>query len=293
METRAHHILIGLFALAVILGGFFFAVWLGQFRLARKTETYDIWFQGAVSGLSVAGDVRYNGIKVGEVTDMRLSADDPNKVLVRIEIDATAPVTQDTVATVEFQGLTGVSYVLLSGGGPASKPLVKKEGEPYPVIASRRSSLQDLFSGAPKLIAEANEALERINLLLSEENRTKIDSILSNTESFTGSLSSSGKEIASLVSNLNQASININRFTASLDKVAGSSGALVEEAQATVESIHRVSQGLESAVVQSDVGALVNETRALVRSLDRLATRLESDPSVVLYGSRPSEMELK
>jgi phospholipid/cholesterol/gamma-HCH transport system substrate-binding protein len=181
----------------------------------------------------------------------------------------------------------------LSGGGPKSKALEKKEGEPYPVIASQRSSLQDLFSGAPQMIAKANEALERVNELLSDENRGKVDAILTNTESFTGSLSHSGKDIASLVANLNEASININKFTAKLDKVTTSSDALVTEATATVESIHRVSEGLEAAVVQSDMGSLVSETRTLVRSLDRLATRLESDPSVVLYGTRPSEMELK
>ncbi len=293
METRAHHMLIGIFALAVILGGFFFAAWLSQFKLAREVVTYDIIFKGAVSGLSVAGDVRYNGIKVGEVKEMHLLPSDPNNVLVRVDVDATAPVTQDTAATVEFQGLTGVSYILLSGGGPKSKALEKKKGEPYPVIASRRSSLQDLFSGAPQMIAKANEALERVTLLLSDENRGKIDAILVNTESFTGSLSTSGKDIASLVSNLNQAAVNINNFSAKLDKVSDSSQALVTEATATVESIHRVSEGLEAAVVQSDVGSLVSETRALVRSLDRLATRLESDPSVVLYGTRPSEMELK
>jgi phospholipid/cholesterol/gamma-HCH transport system substrate-binding protein len=293
METKAHHMLIGVFALAVILSGFFFAAWLSQFKLAREVRTYDIVFKGAVSGLSIAGDVRYNGIKVGEVKEMHLLPSDPNKVLVRIDVDATAPVTQDTVATVEFQGLTGVSYVLLSGGGPKSKALEKKEGEPYPVIASQRSSLQDLFSGAPQMIAKANEALERVNELLSDENRGKVDAILTNTESFTGSLSHSGKDIASLVANLNEASININKFTAKLDKVTTSSDALVTEATATVESIHRVSEGLEAAVVQSDMGSLVSETRTLVRSLDRLATRLESDPSVVLYGTRPSEMELK
>jgi phospholipid/cholesterol/gamma-HCH transport system substrate-binding protein len=293
METKAHHMLIGVFALAVILSGFFFAAWLSQFKLAREVRTYDIVFKGAVSGLSIAGDVRYNGIKVGEVKEMHLLPSDPNKVLVRIDVDATAPVTQDTVATVEFQGLTGVSYVLLSGGGPKSKALEKKEGEPYPVIASQRSSLQDLFSGAPQMIAKANEALERVNELLSDENRGKVDAILTNTESFTGSLSHSGKDIASLVANLNEASININKFTAKLDKVTTSSDALVTEATATVESIHRVSEGLEAAVVQSDMGSLVSETRTLVRSLDRLAARLESDPSVVLYGTRPSEMELK
>ena len=306
METRAHHILIGLFALAVILGGFLFAVWLGQFKLARKTETYDIVFSGAVSGLSIAGDVRYNGIKVGEVTEMNLSRADPNKVQVRIEVDAGAPVTQDTVATVEFQGVTGVSYVLLSGGGPKSKPIVKKEGEPYPVIASRRSGLQDLFAGAPQMISRANEVLERVNLMLSDENRGKVDKILANTESFTGSLSSSGEQIASLVTNLNEAAININKFTAKLDKVSDSSGELVAEATATVQSIHRVSDGLEAMVSENrdavsafthgglgDVPALIGETRALVRSLDRLATRLESDPSAVLYGTRPAEMELK
>lgn len=293
METRAHHMLIGLFALIIILSAFFFAVWLGQYRLARETRIYDIVFQGAVSGLSIAGDVRYNGIKVGEVKQMDLSPSDPSKVRVRIEIDASAPVTADTIATVEFQGVTGVSYVLLSGGGPKSKALVKKEGAPYPVIASRRSRLQDLFAGAPEMISRANEVLDRMNLLLNDDNRETVGAILKNTESFTGSLSTSGKEIASLVANLNEASANINKFTGKLDEVSDSAGDLMAEATATAESIHRVSQGLEAVVVESDITSLVSETHALVRSLDRLATKLESDPSALLYGANPAEMELR
>jgi phospholipid/cholesterol/gamma-HCH transport system substrate-binding protein len=285
--------LIGLFALVIILSAFFFAVWLGQYRLARETRTYDIVFEGAVSGLSVAGDVRYNGIKVGEVKQMDLSPSDPSKVRVRIEINASAPVTADTIATVEFQGVTGVSYVLLSGGGPKSKALVKKEGEPYQVIASRRSRLQDLFAGAPEMISRANEVLDRMNILLNDENRQTVGTILKNTESLTASLSTSGKDIASLVANLNEASVNINKFTGKLDKVSDSAGDLMTEATATVESIHRVSQGLEAVVVQSDIASLVGETHTLVRSLDRLANKLESDPSILLYGANPAEMELK
>ncbi len=191
METRANHVLIGVFATVVLLGAFGFIIWLSRFDGSRETKTYDVIFSGTVSGISVAADVRYNGIKVGQVSAMDLMANDPGKVRVRIDVAESAPVSQDTVATVEFQGITGVSYILLSGGKPDSKPLLKKPNEEFPVIASGRSGLQDLFQGAPELIARANDVLLNLNEILNQENRAQIKSILSNANALTGSLAQS------------------------------------------------------------------------------------------------------
>ena len=96
METRANYILIGAFTLAGIIGAFGFLLWLAKIDVDRQYAYYDVLFDN-VAGLSSAGDVRYNGLPVGQVVDLRLDADDPAKVRVRLELDATTPVRTDTV----------------------------------------------------------------------------------------------------------------------------------------------------------------------------------------------------
>ena len=67
METRAHHLIIGSFAVGITLALVLFLLWIGKVELNREYQYYDLVFEGSVSGLSVAGDVLYNGIKVGEI----------------------------------------------------------------------------------------------------------------------------------------------------------------------------------------------------------------------------------
>src|SRR5262249_47944845 len=159
------------------------------------------------------------GIKVGQVKLLEL-APNPNQVHVRIEVDAKTPVKEDTIATLEYTGVTGVAYVQLTGGKPESPALALKPGEEYPVIASRSSSLQDLFSGAPKLIGNANTFLEQLNKIVDEDNRQSITSILENVEQFTSSLAQSSGRITSMIANVDDAAKNINALSADLAKLS-------------------------------------------------------------------------
>jgi phospholipid/cholesterol/gamma-HCH transport system substrate-binding protein len=109
METRANYVLIGIFTLAVIAGGFLFVMWFTG--LARNTQhkSFEIVFNGSVSGLSRGSLVSFNGLRVGEVTSIDFLPDEPDRVAATIEINARTPVKTDTTARLESQGLTGVS----------------------------------------------------------------------------------------------------------------------------------------------------------------------------------------
>ncbi len=122
METRAHHLLIGSFAIGIAVLTVLFLLWIGKAEFNKQYQIYDLRFEGSVSGLSKAADVLYNGIKVGEVVDLKLDEDDPNNVLVRIQVDRMTPVKEDSYASLETQGLTGVAAVLIAGGSPKSIP---------------------------------------------------------------------------------------------------------------------------------------------------------------------------
>ncbi|HJP20349.1 MAG TPA: MlaD family protein, partial [Alphaproteobacteria bacterium] len=136
METRANHMLIGAFVLLVVAGIFGFVIWLAKIEIDREFASYHIYFEGSVSGLNKAGEVRYKGIPVGSVKEIVIDPKNPNRVRVRIEVVANTPVREDSEATLELQGITGVSYVQLSGDDPKSPKLKRKKGQELPIIAS-------------------------------------------------------------------------------------------------------------------------------------------------------------
>src|SRR6185369_17680432 len=116
METRAPYVLIGTFVLAAILAVFGFVYWLNNTGGVGPRTSYHVQFQGPVPGLLVGAGVLFNGIRVGEVTQLGLAPDNPRFVNATVAVASTTPVRTDTRVGLDFQGLTGVPVVALEGG---------------------------------------------------------------------------------------------------------------------------------------------------------------------------------
>src|ERR1700760_4460722 len=116
METRANYVLIGLFTLAVIAGGFGFVYWFSTVGGAGARTNYRIVFDGSVSGLNAGASVLFNGIRVGEVTTLTLDPAAPRSVVAVVSVDKSVAVRADTSVSLEFQGVTGMASIALRGG---------------------------------------------------------------------------------------------------------------------------------------------------------------------------------
>ena len=116
METRAPFVVVGAFVLAAIAAVFGFVFWLHNTGGLGPRASYHVQFDGSVPGLLVGAAVLFNGIRVGEVTDLGLAPDNPRRVNATISVSATTPVRSDTKVGLEFQGLTGVPVIALEGG---------------------------------------------------------------------------------------------------------------------------------------------------------------------------------
>src|SRR6187399_1781646 len=116
METRAPYALIGLLVLAAIGAVFGFVYWLNNTGGLNKRTVYHVRFVNTVAGLLPGAAVLFNGIRVGEVTDLQLNSDDPRQITAKVAIATSTPVRPDTRAGLEFQGLTGVPVITLEGG---------------------------------------------------------------------------------------------------------------------------------------------------------------------------------
>src|ERR1035437_11040136 len=116
METRAPFVVVGAFVLAAIVAVFGFVYWLHNTGGLGPRATYPVQFEGSVPGLLVGAAVLFNGIRVGEVTDLGLAPDSPRRVNATISVASPTPVRYDTKVGLEFHGLTGVAVLALDGG---------------------------------------------------------------------------------------------------------------------------------------------------------------------------------
>ncbi len=250
METRANYVLIGGFVVVFVIALFGFVVWLAKVEFDRTFAYYDIYFEGSVSGLSKASQVRFNGIPVGSVIDMAIDPDNFNRVRVTVELAATTPVREDSVARLELQGITGVSLVQISGGSNLSPPLTAREGQRNPVIASAPSKIEELVQGAPDLINKGVVLVSRAADLLNDGNRQAVGDILANAallvERLAGRLDAIDRVISAADSSARDvaaAAAGINELTARLAGLADDAGETLAVARGTLSGVDATVDG--------------------------------------------------
>ncbi|WP_050929016.1 MCE family protein [Aestuariivita boseongensis] len=275
METKANYLLIGVFTLATIIGGFGLLLWLTKVEIDRQYAYYDILFPD-VAGLSAAGDVRYNGLPVGQVVNLELDEGSNALVRVRIEVGANTPVNTETVAQLQAQGVTGVSYVALSGGSDTSTPL--PEGS---VIPSERSALQSVFEGAPVVLEKAVSLLEDINEVFNEENRTAISDILQNTADATERLDTALTNFETLSNDLSTAAQEVAAFSNRLEDLADVAETTLNTATETLDTAGDTFERV-TAFTDNDLPRIVEDIREVADTANKVIDQFGTDVSTAV-----------
>jgi phospholipid/cholesterol/gamma-HCH transport system substrate-binding protein len=304
METKANHVLIGAFTILISVLAVAFALWAANYSSNKQWDKYEVVFSEAVTGLGTGGIVQYNGINVGEVTKLRLDPKDPRKVIALIRLQADTPVKVDTKAKLAFIGLTGVAQIQLSGGLPESPRLLPTPEEPIPRIPTVPSALQNLS-------AAADDIVERIRSILSDENVARISGTLDDLHQLSSSVAGQKQDIAELIKNLRDVSVNLNKTlvkaNGSLDNidqnVVKNLPELIRKLDATLANLESASKNANSVIDHNreaisdfsqnglgQVGPTLAELRVLVRDLRRVSSRLDRNPAGYATGrTHPEE----
>ncbi|HID48614.1 MAG TPA: MCE family protein, partial [Chromatiales bacterium] len=260
------------------------------------SRRYEILFKGSVAGLSEGGEVRYLGVRVGRVHRIDLVPDSPKLVSVLIDIRETVPIYRNTVAKLELQGITGVSYIELLQEGVGRIPIKAPEDEDrYPQIRAQDSDLAQLLQGLPLLIEDASTLLSRANAVLNADNLQHLSEILENLDRTTARLPAAVAQLDKTLAAVETGIVEIKpEVLDALKAMKETTDNLVRITELT-EILYRdntaqvnfaVSNGLQ------EVGALVEESRAMISGLRRLTEKLERDPSQIIYQTRPGGMEV-
>jgi phospholipid/cholesterol/gamma-HCH transport system substrate-binding protein len=320
METRANHVLIGAFTLFAVLVAVAFGLWTARYSTSENWVEYQVRFRQAVTGLYEGSTVQYNGIGVGTVQQLTLAPEDPRQVLARIRLSADAPVKVDTVARLQLAGLTGTTFIQLTGGSPDSPLLEAKNGEELPTILAEESALDKLF-GASEGIADAtNEVLVRLVELLSEENTQRVSESIANLHTFTETLNGERAELQGTFRNIEGASASAERAINGAEQTIAQlneslnvvNESLIQRLPGISEDVTAAVQHLSSVTARADalladnadtfgtlgsgglgqLGPTLQELQILLKDLSRLTRSFEQAPAqALLGGGTPEEYE--
>ncbi|WP_262031474.1 MlaD family protein [Microvirga sp. Mcv34] len=266
METRANYALIGLFTLAVIAAAFGFVYWFSGGERGQARQNIRIVFSGSVSGLSQGSSVSFNGLRVGEVTSLDLLPEDPRRVVAIATVNSNTPIRSDTRARLEYQGLTGVANVGLSGGEAGAPPLVAGPGQPMPTIFADRSDFQDLIETARNIARRADDVLERVGRVIAD-NEGSINRTVQNVERFSQALGENAE--------------GIDRFLAQVGQAAEKVGPLAEKLETLATNVDEIVRSVDRQRVARIVENVDNFTTALGENRQVVSDALKDAASLI------------
>ncbi|MBR2512679.1 MAG: MCE family protein [Halomonas sp.] len=304
METRAHHILIGLFTLLTGAGALLFALWMSHAAGERDYQPYQILFERSVSGLSVGSRVQYNGIEVGNVTDLELNPGDPRQVIAAIRVYEDTPVKLDTRAKLAFANITGSMSVQLHGGTPESPRLTDQTSDDAPFIQADPSPIATLFDEGEAMIENINSILQNVNELFADSNREQAGNILTNIAQITHMIASQQAALEENMALFGDVSRQATSTLASIDALSQEATQLLsQDGKMAMESAAGASRDVASAaqrieqLVNDNAGAVestlqgtrdiapaLSALRSMLNSLDRITRQLEESPRDFFLG---------
>lgn len=321
METRTSYTLVGAFVLVLLAGLFGFTVWIAKIQLKEGRDIYLTYFTGSVTGLQEGSPVRYRGIPIGTVTDIRLDPNRVSRVRVTVEVQPGTPIKTDSIASLELQGITGGAYVQLNGGTEDSPRLRDESKDEIPVIPSRPSTLAEVVDTAPQILNRALVITQRLEAMLGPENQESITQTLANVRRLSDAVGSRSDEVGEIITNLHATSRSLRQTTDTLgphvDEAVVQAARTLASVDGAVKSFQSDMRGLSQSVRETsgqlgailgdnrrpvrdfaatglyDLSLLISQLRDVSAQVSRVLTRVENDPTNFLFGGTRQGVEVR
>jgi phospholipid/cholesterol/gamma-HCH transport system substrate-binding protein len=312
MEPKVNYILVGSFVAflgaAVLVG----ILWLGKTDYRGSYDRYEAYMRESVAGLSVDSTVKYRGVDVGRVKSITLRPDNPEEVLLTLDIVRGTPVKTDTIAKLETQGLTGLATINLTGGSRDALSLQVQTGQAYPVIKTGPSlffrldeAVSHLLSeeGLAQLLVDLDTAAKGAAKVLDEENRMALKKTIKDLSDVAQTVATHKTQIEQSLNGAARSADNLVKLTASLNeqvptllaglnKSVAALGTATDELARTSKTVGAVVNEVRPELQQftrrtlPEAGQLVTELRQLTGTLNRVARELEREPSSLVFGRK-------
>ena len=300
MEREANYTAVGAFVLLVVTMAGLFVYWYAGSSDARDYKRYEIYFKGSVSGLNRGSTVRYLGVEVGRVVTIRIDKRAADRVQVIADIDSLTPISDETLASLSMQGVTGLLYIDLLANAKSSRVMDPVPSEQYPVIDSVQSNFDRLLSSLPDLVGRATVVVDRAARVLSDDNIKAFGKTMQNIEQTSATLPGAMRDAAVVVADLKLTLADVRVAATSARQLMETSGpdlaAASERIRAISDNLARTTANLDRLMTdhREDLGLflrdslpeierLLRDSRSAAQEFRELSRSLKADPSQLLY----------
>ncbi len=297
METKVNYAIVGAFVLllgSVLVAG---VLWLAAGgMMQKKYDPYLAVENESVAGLNLNAPVKYNGVEVGKVEKIRLDPENPERVILQLAIERGTPIKTDTVAILKSQGLTGITYVELSGGTRHAPPLGITAGNKYPVIRTQPSLSARLENVLTSVLAKLDSTSNNINAILSDENQASFKHALADIAQVAHTialrketLDAGMTDAARTLNNTAHASAQLDPVIQRIERSAAAVEKMGNEVALASKTVNAIGADVKrfTAETMPELERLLGELSVLATSLRRLTEQTERNPSSLLFGRRP------
>jgi phospholipid/cholesterol/gamma-HCH transport system substrate-binding protein len=264
------NLIIGTTTLAVIAAAFAGLLGYQKIHALRQQAPLRIVFEGSASGLRKGGSVNFDGVQIGVIKSLKL--DNPRKIVALVMVDSSAPIRKDTVVGVEFQGLTGVAAISLTGGAAAAAP-VPLDQDGVPILTADLSEIESI-----------RDSLHNVDRLLVG-NQAMVKDALLNFETYTASLAGNGDAIDGIMRKADDAFASMDSAMTKIDNfVPGLANGKADELLQKVQSLRELAESFNkksATVMEEGRRSLLDLSEAAVKFTRKL------DPQAVSGGSPP------
>ncbi len=308
MEPKANYAVVGIFITLFALVGLGIAAWLLGMNTGKQYDEYIVITTSSVGGLRKDSDVRYKGVRVGKVLDVKIDPKNPEYIKIYIAVEKDLPIKTDTKAKITSNGLTGIAYVNLIGGSKNAPLLKSVSNEEYPVIKAVPTTLEKLSVLAGKLMKNLTELLSKLNGLINENTSKYINGTLKHIyatskhiDEVSKSLKATQRKLNKLLNDTDTFVVSLNKNSKSIDGLIKDAKLLVREATALTKDTDNVVRNTGANLNKSskdvaafastglkNINGLIIQLNQTTEKLGALIDEIQSSPSVLLRGRSAS-----
>ncbi|MFI5330886.1 MAG: MlaD family protein [Desulfobaccales bacterium] len=294
MAGKTSKFMVGLFVSLGIIITVVAIIWVGATKYFEKGNRYVAYFDESVQGLQKDSIVKYRGVEVGRVEQIRVAPD--NKLIsVIMKVDLRDDLPKTTIAQLNMAGITGMVFVELDrqkAGEAEKSPKISFPSE-YPIIPSRSSEIVKIMTGV-------NTVVDKFSQMDTRGIFDQVKSTVAQIEIFFR-----GKDMEAIVANVKGLTGNLKNSSERVDKMIAAgrledvmleAGKTLKEAKTLMASLQEEIKALnirealgKTQAIATEVKATSENLRQTSETLESFVGRINGRPQDLLFGKPPKK----
>jgi phospholipid/cholesterol/gamma-HCH transport system substrate-binding protein len=315
MDARREQALVGIFVL-MASGVLIATVFALSGALGGSAATYRTYFPFA-GGLEPGAAVRYSGgPKVGRVEKLQLDPKDPSRIEITFSVRSGLPVKTDSHVKIMSLSPLGDNHLEIVPGtdkaamAPAGTVLT---ADPYVDFNALTAKLNDIAPQAQQLLRTLNDratelkvTVDRVNDLLSDQNRANLSGVLADTRGMIAEnrpavkstlqhVNSATQKLEPLLEDLRKTSAQANETLNHVDSLIGDNRDDVRQAvielRKSLTTLTDLTERLDQTLdVNSDnIDELLENLRHVSQNLKEFTNTIKTRPYTLIRSNNPRE----